>query len=234
MPGDESPDAQYERLKRQLQDAILNQYPNPERRGCPGEAVLRRLAARYLDSAVEDDPTWHHVTHCSPCYREFLDIRGEMKRAANAKQAGLRLGLAAVALAIVAAVVYFASMPDFVHPERPQIAELNYRPRLVDLSSRPVTRSGDGKGSAEPILLGREPEELTIRLPFGSEAGEYDIQILKADDAVLLSLKEAARLVDGVTSIKTKIDLSKFAPGEYKLRVRRVGSEWARHPIHIK
>lgn len=33
------------------------------------------LAARAskFDDAIEDDPTWHHVTHCSPCYGEYLD-----------------------------------------------------------------------------------------------------------------------------------------------------------------
>src|ERR1035438_10890703 len=75
MPRPESPDAQFDRLKSQLQNSILSDYPNPERKGCPGEAVLKELAARPLDDSLEGNPHWHHVTHCSECYREFLGLR---------------------------------------------------------------------------------------------------------------------------------------------------------------
>ncbi len=74
MPPEESPEAKFDRLKKQLQDSILRDYPNPERKGCPGDDVLKELAERPLDQAVEDDPHWHHVTHCSECYREFLAL----------------------------------------------------------------------------------------------------------------------------------------------------------------
>jgi len=69
MPPDESPEIRYERLKKQLQDAILRDYPNPERRGCPGDSALKALAGRPLDDDLEGDHHWHHVTHCSECYK---------------------------------------------------------------------------------------------------------------------------------------------------------------------
>jgi hypothetical protein len=67
MPPDESPEFKFDRLKKQLQDAILRDYPNPESKGCPGGAALRELAERPLGQAVEDDPHWAHITHCSEC-----------------------------------------------------------------------------------------------------------------------------------------------------------------------
>ena len=74
MP-EESPHARFDRLKKQLQDSILRDYPNPERQGCPGNAAVRELAHRPLDYSLEGSPNWQHLTHCSECYREFLDIR---------------------------------------------------------------------------------------------------------------------------------------------------------------
>jgi hypothetical protein len=234
MPGEESSDSQYERLKRQLQQTILTEYPNPDRKGCPGEAVLRGLAARYLDQTVQDDSNWQHVTHCSPCYREFLDIRTEMKRAARAKKVGIGLGLIAAAVAGIAAAVYLGEEPAVPREQRPQIAELAYRPRIVDLEGRSITRSDEGKEETKPIQLGRGPEELTIRLPFGSRPGNYEVQLLKSVDEPLVSTQGEAQVVDGTTSMKVSVDLSKLEPGKYLLGVRRLPADWTYYPAELK
>ena len=72
---DQTPEERWTRLQRRIQEGILKAYPNPERRGCPGGEVIRDLAIRSagFDDSVEDDPRWQHVTHCSPCYGEYLD-----------------------------------------------------------------------------------------------------------------------------------------------------------------
>ena len=72
-------DKKYTRLQSEIQRAILRSYPNPERLGCPGDATIRELAANP-DSIKVDDETnnqsaWHHITHCSPCYASFLELR---------------------------------------------------------------------------------------------------------------------------------------------------------------
>ena len=71
----ETPDEKWNRLQSTVQDGILKAYPNPARTGCPDREGLIELVARAskFDDAIEDDPTWHHVTHCSPCYGEYLD-----------------------------------------------------------------------------------------------------------------------------------------------------------------
>ena len=101
MPRPESPDAQFDRLKSQLQNSILSDYPNPERKGCPGDAVLKELAARPLDDSLEGDSHWHHVTHCSECYRDFLGLRAEFRRKAKARLAKIGVAAAAAAALIV-------------------------------------------------------------------------------------------------------------------------------------
>ncbi len=71
----ETPDEKWNRLQTTVQDGILKAYPNPDRKGCPGRESLVELAVRAakFDDSIEDEPIWHHVTHCSPCYSEYLD-----------------------------------------------------------------------------------------------------------------------------------------------------------------
>ena len=77
----ESPEEKYCRLQREIQGAILQNYPNLERRGCPGGAMLRELAAHPDRIRTQDeanvDGAWHHITHCSPCYLIFLELRND-------------------------------------------------------------------------------------------------------------------------------------------------------------
>src|SRR3954453_9340188 len=105
MPSEESPEAKFDRLKKQLQDSILRDYPNPERKGCPGDAVLRELAARPLDRPVEDDRHWQHITHCSECYREFLAFNNEVRQVAKVRKVRRVWAFAGAAVALMVAVL---------------------------------------------------------------------------------------------------------------------------------
>src|SRR3954454_5966801 len=100
MAPDESPKAKYERLQRLFQEEILAKYPNPERKGCPGDAALRILAARPLTEPVEDDPAWQHVTHCSECYREFLHFQSDIRRHRRIRRESIRWSIAAAAVVL--------------------------------------------------------------------------------------------------------------------------------------
>jgi hypothetical protein len=75
----ESPELKYSRLQAEIQRAILHNYPNPDRRGCPSAAVVREIARRPDELTAKDDnderSVWFHVTHCSPCYANFLELR---------------------------------------------------------------------------------------------------------------------------------------------------------------
>src|SRR6516225_8801374 len=98
MADHDSPEQRYERIREVLQKAILRDYPNPERHGCPGSEVLKQLAARRRPIL---DADWEHVTHCSPCYREFLEFRAEtLEREQHRKQLQRRVAIAAAILLI--------------------------------------------------------------------------------------------------------------------------------------
>src|SRR5262245_58905496 len=102
MNAGESPEQRYDRLQQTVQDAILRDYPNPERKGCPGLEAIRALAADRLTRGAT--PDWEHVTHCSPCYREYLnsveEFRQSRKHRNRAVLAGGIVGLGLLGLAI--------------------------------------------------------------------------------------------------------------------------------------
>ena len=80
----ETPQQQWERLQSDYQKAALSAYPNPERRGCPGENTLQGLAVRSArHEEIEGDEHWKHVTHCRPCYQEYLDLRSAFRSSAG-------------------------------------------------------------------------------------------------------------------------------------------------------
>lgn len=74
-------------LQRQVQDRLLTAFPNPARIDCPGVATLRQLAESGATSPValeKASPLWlWHVVKCSPCYREYLELRRQTKRSTD-------------------------------------------------------------------------------------------------------------------------------------------------------
>lgn len=227
MPSEQSPEAKFDRLKKQLQDSILRDYPNLERKGCPGDAVLRELAERPLEQAVEDDPYWHHITHCSECYREFLGFNNAFRERAKVRRA--RVGWAVAAVVLVVGVLV-ALRQGSIFPKRPQNAELAWVKKTVDIPS--VTRAPEA-GEPQPIVLDRQPQELTVQLPIGSKAGEYQLQLKRSDNPVVSTAAEA-KITNGTTTFTVKLDLSHVAPGNYSIVVRQVPFEWNYYPVVIR
>src|SRR5207248_9953303 len=76
MPKDNEADPTPEQIKHLLQQAILRDYPNPERKGCLDSSILTAIAQQRLP---HEDAHWARVSHCSPCYQEFLDNRKEFR-----------------------------------------------------------------------------------------------------------------------------------------------------------
>lgn len=89
MPPEESPEAKYDRLKQQLQDLILKDYPNPERKGCPGDAALKELADHPLDQPFENGPHWHHVTHSPSATENSWHSNGRFEARPKPGECGL-------------------------------------------------------------------------------------------------------------------------------------------------
>lgn len=68
-----------------IKDFLREQFPNPERKGCPDEGVLQALAE---DRIAPNDPALLHVGSCSECYREYLHLRREFEEVKTGDRTG--------------------------------------------------------------------------------------------------------------------------------------------------
>lgn len=229
MASEESPEAKFDRLKKLLQDSILRDYSNPERKGCSGDAILKRLAEKPWDEAIENDPHWQHITHCSECYREFLDFNNAYRQHVKTSKARVITTVAVAAVVVVLALLTVLPRGSLLS-KRPQNAELAYVKRTVNIPS--MQRSAGGE-ALQPLLLERRPLELTVELPVGSKAGRYEVQF-KNESRTLLSTASEAGTKDGTTSFVVNANLSEFEPGNYSIVVRQVPFGWNYYPVLIR
>jgi hypothetical protein len=73
-----------------------------------------------------------------------------------------------------------------------------------------------------------------LNLPIGSEAGDYDVQLVQGVGQLVARASGAAELVDGVAVLKVRIDLRQARLGPSSLLVRRSGQSWAHYGLFLK
>ena len=61
------------RLLDILRQGLATEFPNPERIGCPGNALLKGIAQGKV-SLTEAEPWLDHLGSCSPCFQEFKEF----------------------------------------------------------------------------------------------------------------------------------------------------------------
>jgi hypothetical protein len=240
MPENERSEPTPEQIKYVLQQSILKNYPNPERKGCPGRGAIEGMAESDLPP---DDPNWVHVTHCSPCYQEYLEIRARVlgERRARRRMRFVAVAAGVAGVGVVAAVL--ATRPAINTPAAPT-GQVNAPPRppaseppaaapvvtaVLNFESGSETRGeGSGQDRSELQRVPRNQVSLSIYLPLFSEAGAYEVRLLKSqsDSTPLQTFAATAELRDGLTVLQIKPDLSRFEQGTYVLAFRRPGTNW--------
>jgi hypothetical protein len=226
----DSPQERYERIQEILQEAILRDYPNPERRGCVGSDVLKRMAERPRPVR---DAQWEHVTHCSPCYREFLDYRAQvLERQLRARRAR-RLAVAAALALIVAGVSGYFLLSNrrgssVAKHQQPPATQPNLVSAVLNLESQSEVRGADKRPAGELQRLPRKPLALSIYLPFGSEPGEYEVRLLthENDAQPIATFRATAQVENGLTVLRLTMDLSSVSPGQHVLATRHGTETW--------
>ena len=219
---DETPEQKFNRISRSVQESILRNYPNPERKGCPGDGVVREVAAR---TELKADAAWEHITHCSPCYATFLAFKDEFrhKKAIRRRTA---LGLIAAAAAAVPVVVV----------SRFHAASYDRQIGAWNLEATAPTR---GSGNAEqdvggPQRASRQRGYIRVHLPLGSEPGEYHLELRQVQNGPALQQAEGkAEIVNGHTVVNFPLDLENLAQGSYFAAIRGSSRVWRVYPLLV-
>jgi hypothetical protein len=229
MP-DDSPDQIFEEFRDVVQQTILTGFPNPERKGCVGSSALQELANRPRPVR---DAAWEHVTHCSPCYREFLEFRARVKQARRRLVVRRRLVISGAAAIVIAGAI---TTYEVTHRgnQSPMQNVTPYQAAALDLKDRSVARGDAGHAPrTEPLVLPPRPLDLTIYLPIGSEPGTYQVQLLKKIDEPLMTVAGEARVEHGNTVLRARIDLTHVASGAVLIGLRQPPSDWTYYPVTI-
>jgi hypothetical protein len=204
-----------------LNRGLSREFPNPQRIGCPGPAILRSIAHHKLPLA-EADPWLEHFSSCSPCFQEFTDIRKQA--AGKRRQTQIWLAAAAMVLLAVASWMWVRSRPTG------QTAAVV----VLDLRGRSTARGENPSETSQPPLeVPRSAKSLNLELPIGSNEGAYDVALLNPSGAELFRVSATAGLEDHIVVLRANVDFGGVSPGSYFLGVRQPGLEWTRFPIRL-
>ena len=204
-----------------LARGLSREFPNPQRVGCPGPAILRNIALHKLPLS-EADRWLDHLGSCSPCFQEFTEIRKQT--AGQRKRTLMWLAAAAMLLLAVGGLLWIRSRPSA------QTATVI----ILDLRGRAAVRGETSPDASQPPLeFPRKARSLILELPIGSNEGSYDVALLNPNGAELFRTSAAAKLEDHVVVLRADVDVARVAAGSYFLGVRQPGLEWMRFPIRL-
>jgi len=221
MANEEFSPAELEKLRRVFQDAALNDFPNPDRVGCPTDkSVLKAMAAKTLPLT---DPAWRHAARCSPCFREIKQFEADLKRSRWGKAAAL----AAIVLIVAGLLVFRGRL--LAH------ANAKYQTATLDLRSFSAARSENEKaGNGQTLTLSRGRLTISIILPVGADAGRYEYKLLNDSLQQVGAGNGEAQLRDGNVVLAAQLDISSVPPGQYTVWLRQPGFEWRSYRISIR
>lgn len=197
-----------------IEQLLLTAYPNPERKGCSGRAVLESLANQERD---ENDPNWYHIWHCSPCYAEFKELRdARWEREKLQAQRRKWAVWGAVAAACIAAIVFF-SLRANRRPTPPQLTSIT-----INLFNVETQRGAGQETKIELPPLPRTIDNVRIILPRFSQAGMYTVAILRSKQSgSALALAKSQTVANGQQLVlHVQLDLANAPAGNYLLGTR--------------
>ena len=211
-----------------MDEVFAHANPNPERTGCPSDEVLQQLASRQRPIA---DPAYEHLAQCSPCYRTFRAFQREQRSPPHqAHRHAWRWPAAAVVAGLAVLTVWFVRSNRQGGPPR----DTRDVQMQMDLRNYAVARRDTVPPPQPPLPAMRARLDLTLLLPVGSEAGDYDLQVLDATERAHRSATGEARIENHVTTLRTHIDLRGLTSGTYRLALRRRGEDWRVFPLRIE
>jgi hypothetical protein len=221
LSSERHPNATDKRLLEILRQGLAEEFPNPERIGCPGSALLKGIAQGWV-SLAEAEPWLDHLGACSPCFQEFTEFRRQAASQRRRIQAWV-----AVAAVLVFAVAGWLSVRN-----RPSVAATDTA--VLDLRERSVARGQNPSETGHaPLEISRSAKHLILDLPIGSKEGPYEIGLFTETGDQILRGTGTAQLHRGVTSLRVDLNVRGVSPGAYFLGVRQSDFQWARYPLRV-
>jgi len=212
-----SPEQRYEQIREFLQEATLRDYPNPDRRGCHGSEVLRNLAAGSSPRGAD----WEHVTHCSPCYREFLEFRAAVLHGEQKRRKHIAAVVASIVLLGGGLLAYRALRERDKSPVTETRQVNGHQSPVVSLFLRPgLSRSVTTSASKQVLVLPAKPT--LVRLLLNSESDPsslHDVVLQTVEGRDLLRLKGLPKQILPERGSVVALDIPSTAikPGAYVL-----------------
>jgi hypothetical protein len=209
------------RLREALRRTFLEGYPNPERRGCPGSDILKAIASGKL-TLEEAEPWIYHLSACSPCTREFGDLRKKFQA-----RRMLHLSAIAASVLVVVGVAAWLFLRHRAEPVRIQAVTL-------DLTNQLILRGAEEHPPNPPLQLPKGNLNLTVYLPVGSEPGTYELQLLREPGQPVWSAQAEVKLENFRATLRARADFNNLKSGLYLLAIRQRGSSWTYSPLVLK
>lgn len=215
--GSADPDAT---LYRQLEQYVLDHYPNPTRSDCLTSEVLKSLV--YEPEVLNlQDPKYQHIMECAECLREVIGFR-EARQAQASLQApqlsrsgrtlNILLLCATATACIVVGIVFGTHWKKISAP-----SQIVVRAEVLDLSRNATSRGADG---GQPALLMKDAGLLIVELPPLSPAGAYEITLRHDDSDPIVSARGVAATRDGKVELRVSLNLTALPSGTYKLGLK--------------
>jgi hypothetical protein len=171
---------------------------------------------------MEAEKWLDHLGSCSPCYRDFSDLRKVREVQRNR-----------TLLAIAASILVAVGIASWVFVQRHN-ETLVAQTAVLDLRSHSVSRSPEPNPGEQPLELRRGFSQLNIYLPLGSPEGLYEVRIVTVSGDFLLNTGGPARLSEGVTSLQVRGNVFIAGPGQHILQIRRAPSDWNSYPLVLR
>lgn len=212
-------------------------FPNPERKGCPPDDLLKTLASEPKQG---EKTISAHLTCCSPCFNAYMahlaHARAEAVQSHRIRRViWIRRSLVAagVCLVLMAAAYLFLTRWNrgpIVAPRTPAPSgnpgspaqsplAATYVPVLLDLSNAsPARGPGESEPNPAPQVIPSTLINLTLQLPIGSEARGYSV-MLRSNRRAVWKDSAQAHLENGEMLLHMKTDFSHMPIGQYDLSV---------------
>lgn len=211
--------------------AVREGFPNTEHPGCPELKIIRDLAHRRIP-LDETGPLVDHIATCSPCFLAYNRYR-------NRYRSTRRIGpiVTVVVCLLALALTWWTRTPRIpvrhssplpMSPDTVLRATLDYRTASPVRSSEPIGHQDT------PQHLSKRLIDLVVLLPFGTEDGDYSIEIRGASGQVVVQAPASARWNGTAEELKTRIDCRPLAAGQYTFALQRPGSTWRTYELVLE